>query len=190
MTEKNMIDGIDYGPLACLIGVWNGDKGMDKAPEPDGIEENPFYESILFEAIGDVKNAESQILAALRYHQVVSRKSTDKVFHNETGYWMWDKSSGIVMQSLTIPRGVCLLAGGKASVDSSGVTILEVKAAAGDHEWGIIESPFMHDKARTLSFNHQITVSDNEMTYSETTELNIYGKTVDHTDSNILTRSG
>ena len=54
---------IDYGPLAALIGTWQGDKGMDVSPEPDGIEENPYYETIVFEAAGDVTNAEAQTLA-------------------------------------------------------------------------------------------------------------------------------
>lgn len=77
MTES-MVDGINYGPLARLIGVWEGDKGVDKAPEPEGEERNLFYETILFEAIGDVTNAEVQTLAVLRYHQIVHRKSNGK----------------------------------------------------------------------------------------------------------------
>ncbi|MDP3920980.1 MAG: heme-binding beta-barrel domain-containing protein [Candidatus Omnitrophota bacterium] len=93
MSQTTVINGIAYGPLACLVGTWKGDKGMDVAPEPEGKEENPYYETILFEAIGDVKNAEEQALSVLRYHQVVSKKSNQKVFHNETGYWMWDAST-------------------------------------------------------------------------------------------------
>jgi len=58
---------IDYGPLRELIGVWKGDKGIDVAPEPDGAENNPYYETITFTAIGDVSNAESQVLAAVHY---------------------------------------------------------------------------------------------------------------------------
>ncbi len=50
---------VDYGPLAGLIGVWKGDKGLDVAPEPDGSENNPYHETITFTAIGDVTNAES-----------------------------------------------------------------------------------------------------------------------------------
>jgi len=64
---------IDYGPLTGLIGSWHGDKGMDVAPEPDGIEHNPYYETITFEAAGDVTNAEQQQLAVLFYRQQVSR---------------------------------------------------------------------------------------------------------------------
>ncbi len=114
MSESTIIEGISYGPLAALAGISRGDKGTDISPEPDGQEENPFYETISFEPIGTVNNAERQELAALRYHQVVSRKSNDEVFHNESGYWIWDAEQSIVMQVLTIPRGVCLIAGGRA----------------------------------------------------------------------------
>ena len=87
MTE---ISDIDYGPLKELIGVWKGDKGLDVAPEPDGIENNPYFETITYTAIGDVTNVESQVLSAVHYRQIVQRKSNKKVFHDETGYWMWD----------------------------------------------------------------------------------------------------
>ena len=78
----------------------------------DGTEENPYYETIIFEAAGDVTNAESQNLVMLRYHQVVTRKSNDEVFHDEIGYWMWDARANTVMHSLLVPRAVALVAGG------------------------------------------------------------------------------
>lgn len=189
MNESSTIEGIAYGPLASLVGIWNGDKGMDIAPEPDGQENNPFYETITFEAIGDVTNAEKQHLAALRYHQVVSRKSNDEVFHNETGYWMWDAEQGVIMQALTIPRGICLLAGGTFRESAQGEQIvLKVRAAIDDADWGIAQSPFMQDNARTLEFDHKITVRGDTLVYDETTVVDIYGTRFDHTDENTLTR--
>lgn len=190
MSESTVIDGVDYGPLAQLAGTWKGDKGVDKAPEPDGEERNLFYETILFEPIGGPTNAEKQTLSVLRYHQIVSRKSNDEVFHNETGYWMYDAATGVIMQSLTIPRGVALLAGGKAEVNADGETLIEVKASDGNNDWGIVQSPFMRDNARTVSFSHNITVKGDDMRYSESTVLDIYGKEgYDHTDINRLTRA-
>ncbi len=49
-----MSDTVEYGPLACLVGVWKGSDGMDVAPEPDDDEHNPYYETLVFEAAGDV----------------------------------------------------------------------------------------------------------------------------------------
>ena len=188
MTDSTIIDGVDYGPLACLVGNWAGDKGVDKAPEPDGEEKNLYYETLMYEAIGDVTNAEQQTLAALRYHQVVSRKSNNKVFHNETGYWTWDSATDVLTHSLTIPRGVCVVAGGQASNTDDGATCLTVAAQIDDPDWGIVQSPFMRDNAKTTAFRQSITVDGDKMVYEETTVLDIYGRVYDHTDRNRLQR--
>jgi len=181
-------DGVDYGPLALLAGRWEGGKGVDIAPEPDGEESSPYYETFLFEPIGAVTNAEAQTLTALRYHQVVSRKSNDQVFHNETGYWMWDAEQRLVMQTLTIPRGVCLVAGGSHEIHEGGVAI-QVHAARSDVNWPIIEPPFMRDNASTISFNRTLTVADDILRYEELTVVDIYGRRFDHTDQNTLSRA-
>ena len=181
---------INYGPLTELIGVWKGDKGIDVAPEPDGTENNPYYETITFTAIGDVTNAEEQVLVALHYRQIVCRKSNDKVFHDETGYWMWDAKENVIMHSLTIPRAVSIIAGGSHNGEQSadGETILEVSAGINDENWKIIQSSFMQNKAKTTKFNHRITVGNGKLSYSETTDIEIYGKHFDHTDQNELLR--
>ena len=77
------MSNFDYGPLAKLIGTWKGDKGLDIAPEPDGSDENnPYYETITFEAVGDIDNAETQNLTILHYTQVVQRKENDEADRN------------------------------------------------------------------------------------------------------------
>jgi len=181
---------IDYGPLTGLIGSWKGDKGMDIAPEPDGNEENPYFETLDFEAIGDVTNAESQTLAVLRYHQVVRRKSNGEVFHDQCGYWMWDAAAQTVAHSLSIPRAVAIVAGGHyvAPADASAPVVLDVTAGLGDVDWGIAQSPFMRGKAKTVEFRYRATLEAGRLHYAETTVLEIYGKTFDHTDENELIR--
>ena len=184
------IDSVDYGPLQEIIGIWEGDKGLDVAPEPDGTEENPYYETITFTAIGDVENAESQLLAAVHYRQIVQRKSNDLVFHDETGYWMWDAATGIIMQSLSIPRAVSVIAGGTHDGEkpADGSIVLKVSASLTDKDWQIIQSPFMKKNARTTSFSHRITIADDRLSYSETTTLEIYEEVFEHTDENVLVR--
>ena len=181
---------IDYGPLQGLIGIWKGDKGVDVAPEPDGTENNPYYETITFTAAGDVTNAESQVLAAVHYHQIVRRKSNDQVFHDETGYWMWDAAQKIVMHSLVIPRAVGVLAGGTYTGETGEGrrVVLEVAAAEDDDDWSIVQSPFMRDNARTTAFHHKLTVGQGTLSYSETTTVDIYGRVFEHTDENELRR--
>ena len=190
MDQNTETNNVDFGPLTGLIGTWQGDKGRDIAPDPDGTEENLYHETITFEPVGDVTNAERQKLVVIRYSQVVHRKSDEKAIHNELGYWMWDAETQTVMHSLTIPRAVCVLAGGKVS--SSGTSehtvILEVSARHDDPDWGIIQSPFMRDQARTIEFRHKIQVDGDRLSYAQTTVVEIYGKTFDHTDENELAR--
>ncbi|HEB57067.1 MAG TPA: hypothetical protein ENI98_12350 [Gammaproteobacteria bacterium] len=57
-----------------------------------------------------------------------------------------------------------------------------------DPDWIIVQSPFMRDKAKTTAFRHRITVTGNELAYSETTMLDIYGRSFEHTDKNIQQR--
>lgn len=184
MDDRTLIDGVEYGPLAGLIGTWSGDKGLDVSPEPDGSEENPYFETIRFDPVGAVVNAGVQRLAAVRYHQVVSRKSDRKPFHDQAGHWMWDASAGVVLQSVSIPRGVCVLASGRPETRGDAV-ILAVQA----EPEGIVQSAFMRDRARTTGFSHTITLRGDGLTYAETTRLEIYGKTFDHTDGNTLQRA-
>ena len=181
---------IDYGPLTELIGVWEGDKGLDIAPDPDGIENNPYYETLSFTAIGDVTNAEAQVLAVLHYRQIVKRKSNDQIFHDETGYWMWDANTGVIMHSLTIPRGVSVLAGGKynGGITTEGSIVLEVSAGLNDKDWQIIQSPFMQKNARTTEFHQELIITNKLLTFAETTMVEIYGKIFVHTDQNELIR--
>lgn len=187
----HMTDTIDYGPLAELIGIWSGDKGLDVSPEPDGSEDSAYYETLTFEAIGDVTNAGSQTLAVLHYRQIVQRSSDAAVFHDETGYWMWDARHKIIMHSLTIPRGVSVLAGGSfdgATSDDGRVT-LKVSAGLEDESWKIIQSPFMGENASTTHYEQTIQVGGGRLSYSQTMILDIYGKTFEHTDHNDLLRS-
>jgi hypothetical protein len=187
---NTMIDTINYGPLAALVGSWQGAQGVDIAPEPHGTEKSPYYETITFEAIGNTTNAEDQVLAVVRYLQRVSRQSDQSAIHDQTGYWIWDESNNTIINSFTIPRGVCVLAGGvfnntQLKNDEFNVT---VNAERGHKDWGIIQSPFMQQKARTVSFEQQLTISNNKLNYQQTMMLEIYGKEFKHTDCNILTR--
>ncbi|MFT4614288.1 MAG: hypothetical protein ACI9NT_001433 [Bacteroidia bacterium] len=185
MIAATVSDGVEYGPLAALVGTWKGDKGVDLAPEPDGDERNPYYETIEFIAAGDVTNAEEQPLSIVRYHEVVRRKSNDELFHDQVVYWLWDPADDTLVESFTIPRGVA--AGGKLAqpVDLSGELVFEVAAEAGADEFGVIQAPFMFNKARTTGFSHTITVQGDEMRHSQSTVLEIYDKhSYDHKDVN------
>jgi len=176
--------GVDYGPLTGLAGTFKGDKGTDIAPDPDGTEENLFSETIVFTPIGDVTNAEEQTLSVLHYVLSVTRIRDGAAIHHQTGYWHWDKVKDEVMHSIAIPRAVCVVAIGKAVTSEDGT--IEIKVVA--EEDGVVQTDFMHKKAKTTSFANTIRLKGDELHYFETTMVDIYGNSFEHTDTNTLYR--
>ena len=183
---NRIIDDVDYGPLALLLGKWIGVRGLDVAPdakaEPD---KTAFIDEITFSISGPAENAEEQQLASVRYHHVVRKKENGLIFHDQIGHWIYEEETGLLMHSLTIPRGVCVLAGGKVT-ELEGETLFEVEAKAGSDTFGIIQSPFMLEKAKSNAFKMKLNVKGNNMSYEETTSLFIYGKTFEHIDKSNL----
>jgi hypothetical protein len=57
---------IDYGPLTGLIGSWKGDEGMDVAPEPDGKEESPYYETLECVTAGGTASGTGPVILEVR----------------------------------------------------------------------------------------------------------------------------
>ena len=83
--------------------------------------------------------------------------------------------------SLTIPRAVCVLAGGKFQ-NVNGESIFNVEAQAGSKNFGILQSPFMIEKAKTKKFRMELSIKKNELKYREVMFLQIYGKDFEHID--------
>ena len=180
------IDGVDYGPLNGLIGRWVGVRGVDVAPDAEGQpDRTEFVDEMEFIQSGPAENAEEQQLVSLRYHHVVRKKENGKIFHDQIGHWIYEPATGLIMHSLTIPRAVVLLAGGKLIVNDSG-WVADVKATAGDNSFGIVQSPFMNKKAQTKAFEMSLTLAGDVLSYKETTYLHIYGVDFDHVDKSTL----
>jgi len=101
-----------------------------------------------------------------------------------------DAATQTVMHSLVIPRAVCVVAGGRysAPADASGPVVIEVAAKLGDADWGIAQSPFVRDRAKTVEFRCRVTLEGDRLRYAETTEVDVYRNRFDHTDENELRR--
>ena len=182
------IDGVDYGPLNALVGRWVGVRGVDVAPDAQGQQDRTeFVDEMEFVHSGPAENAEEQQLVSVRYHHVVRKKENGKIFHDQIGHWIYEPATGLVMHSLTIPRAVVLLAGGKLIENDSG-WVADVKATAGDNSFGIVQSPFMNEKAKTKAFEMSLTLAGDVLSYKETTYLHIYGVDFDHVDKSTLRR--
>ena len=185
---STIINDVDYGPLAQLIGKWIGNRGLDNAPDADANpDETPYTDEITFTPSGPAENAEEQDLVSVRYHHVVRKLEDGHIFHDQIGHWIYEKSTNIIMHSLSIPRAVCVLAGGEYREDN-GTSIFNVEAEAGSQTYGIVQSPFMLEKATTKAFKMSMSVKGDELSYREVTSLHIYGKDFEHSDESTLYR--
>lgn len=186
--SNTIIDGINYGPLAQLLGKWIGNHGLDNAPDADANADLSAYtDELIFTAAGLSENAEEQRLVALEYHHVVRKKDSGHIFHEQVGHWLYEPATNVVMHSLSIPRGVCLLAGGHLQ-HCADESIFDVKASAGSDSYGIVQSPFMLERAKTKAFQIRMTVSGDVLSYRQVMSLHIYGKDFEHTDESTLQR--
>lgn len=184
-----MSDVINYGPLRFLIGNWasHGHLGENRAPDPDRkVENTKFRQEMHFEPIGDVENHE-QLLYALRYHTKAWEEGDDEdPFHEEVGYFIWDKVNRQVMKSFIVPRGIAVNAGGEADVNA---TEFSMKAELGSNTYGVCSNKFLDEEFQTVSYEVKFEFLDeDEFRYDENTRIKIKGqdKIFDHTESNVL----
>jgi hypothetical protein len=189
-TEPSDVDpdGLaNLGPLRRLAGVWEGRKGVDLNPKADGPERREFIERIELQPIDPQANG-PQLLYGLRYHIHILATDEDATFHDQVGYWLWEPATGLVMQSLAIPRGQTALAAGQATPDAK---TLEVYAERGRTDYGISSTTFLEEAFRTESYRLQITFHDDgSWSYVSDTMLAVRGQPglFKHRDINRLTK--
>lgn len=187
-TKASVVDGLDYGPLAGLIGTWKTAPtgGVDVAPGRAGSKVgkdnpavSPYFETIKFTPAGDALNASEQHLAALYYRQQVFRKSDNKQFHDQTGYLIYDKKNQKVYDAFCIPRAVCVVAEG-----APGATMTLNTRSKGESE-----TQYMLKNDDTKAFSVTLELSGNTLKYSQKTDLQVYGKPFSHVDSSTLEKA-
>ena len=191
-TEKADVDPdtlANLGPLLPLAGTWRAKKGADVAPKPDGPERREFIEHITFEPIDPQSNG-PQLLYGLRYHIHITTVEEDITFHDQVGYWLWEPATGLILQTLAIPRGQVLLASGQGKPGDPGVT---VTATRGETTYGICSTDFLEYGFRTDAYRIAIVFNaDGSWTYDIQTTLTVHGATEPfvHHDQNTLHRIG
>lgn len=177
----------NLGPLANLVGVWEGDKGIDIAPSKDrGTKQNLYRERVEFRPMDDVHNHE-QHLAVLNYKTTIWPKGSADPFHEEIGYWIWDKDRQEVLRCFLIPRGISIIAGGHVSPDATSYTL---EANSGDCTHGICANKFLDEEFKTVRYVCKVECDGKTFSYSQTSTLKLKGRDelFDHTDSNTLTK--
>jgi hypothetical protein len=177
----------NLGPLRRMAGIWEGAKGADVNPGPDGARRQAYIERIELQPIDPQTNG-PQLFYGLHYLIRVVKPNEPETYHHQVGYWLWEPATGTVIQTLAIPRAQVALAAGQTSADA---TRFELTASRGAPSYGICSTPFLDYGFRTESYRIAVTLNpDGTWSYEEDTVLIVRGRAepFHHTDSNTLTR--
>lgn len=191
-TEPSDVDPdtlANLGPLRPLAGAWEAEKGVDVNPKAAGPERRVFIERATFDAIDPQTNG-PQLLYGLRYHVHITTKEEDITFHEQVGYWLWEPATGLVMQTLAIPRGQVALASGQAKAGDQRIVLA---AKRGEAEYGICSTAFLEYGFRTDAYRIEIAFdAADRWSYDIQTTLMVHGRAepFEHHDSNTLNRVG
>lgn len=175
-TEPEGVDPetlANLGPLRRLAGIWEGQRGVDINPKSDGPETRQYYERIEMQPIDPQANG-PQLFYGLRYHLHVNTREEDIAFHDQVGYWLYEAATGLILQTLAIPRGQIAIAAGHAEPSAKR---LIVKAERGQTEYGICSTTFLDLAFRTDAY--QLTIDfhdDGSWSYVSDTTLMVKGR--------------
>lgn len=190
-TEPENVDPdtlANLGPLRHLAGGWEGLGGVDLNPKAEGPERREFMERSLFEPIDPQANG-PQLFYGLRYQIQINTPEEDITFHNQTGHWLWEPATGLVIQTLSIPRGQVAIASGRAEPDAKK---LVVTAERGRTDYGICSTEFLEYAFRTDSYRLEVEFhADGSWSYVSDTMLMVRGRPelFQHRDRNRLHRT-
>jgi hypothetical protein len=177
----------NLGPLARLAGVWEsqGPRGRDINPKAEGPENRIFSERFEAHPIDPQTNG-PQLFYGLRYHMHINAPEEDATFHDQTGYWLYEPATGLILQTVAIPRGQVALASGTAAPDA---TTLRLSAERGKTDYGICSTTFLEQAFRTDSYTIALTFHDDgSFSYVTETMLAVRGQEglFNHRDENRL----
>ena len=191
-TEPTNVDPhtlANLGPLLPLAGTWRATKGVDVAPKPGGPERREFIEHMVFDPIDPQANG-PQLFYGLRYHIHITTVEEDITFHEQVGYWLWEPETGLILQTLAIPRGQTAMASGHGKAGDASIALA---AKRGQTNYGICSTDFLEEAFRTDAYCIVITFNpDGTWSYDIQTTLTVRGQDEPfvHHDRNTLHRIG
>lgn len=191
-TEPDPVDPdalANLGPLRRLAGIWEGQRGVDINPKADGPETRKYYERIEMQPIDPQANG-PQLFYGLRYHVHINTPEEDTTFHDQVGYWLWEPATGLILQTLSIPRGQVAIAAGNAAPDAKKLVLT---AERGQTDYGICSTTFLELAFRTDSYKIEVDFNaDGTWSYVSDTVLMVRGQEAPflHRDRNVLTKIG
>lgn len=190
MADKKTRGPLRLGPLTPLVGEWEGNVGVDLSyhNEDDVTGETSYFEKAWFKPIPKQQNGK-QFLEGLSYGSRAWRHGEEAMdpFHDEVGFLLWDKDRQEVYRTVVFGRGIAIQAGAKAGPYDRE---LHFKALPGDPAFGILQNPYLLERAELKSFVSTFTFNDDHsFTHSSDIMLKLAslgGKEMHHTDVNTL----
>lgn len=187
---KNILGPQALGPLTPLVGEWEGNVGVDLSyhNDDDVTEETGYFERAWFKPIPTQQNG-LQFMEGLAYKSVAWRHGEEAMnpFHDESGYLLWDKERSMVLRTVVFGRGIAIQAGAKAGARDKEIIF---KATPGDPAFGILQNPYLLERAELMSFDSVFKFNDDgTFTHSSDIVLKLAalgGKEMHHTDINTL----
>jgi hypothetical protein len=189
-TEPAKVDPdtlANLGPLRRLAGTWEGKKGVDLNPKALGPERKEYIERTDLQPIDYQLNG-PQLFYGLRYHTHILATDEDATFHDQVGYWLWEPATGLVLQTLAIPRGQIAMSAGHAAPDATKLVLTSMR---GKTDYGICSTTFLEQAFRTDSHRVEIIFNpDGSWSYLQETMLMVRGRAEPfrHTDENTMVK--
>jgi hypothetical protein len=186
----------NLGPLTPMAGTWESRRGDNLHPIGAGSDRDGgtvqggglrtgYVEHYDLQPIDPQTNG-PQLFYGLRYHVHIVKPGEVETFHDQVGYWLWEPATGLVLQTLAIPRGQVLLASGQATADADRIV---VTAERGHTDYGICSTAFLEYAFRTDRYQIEIDYhADGSWSYSIETVLSVRGQDAPfvHRDRNTL----
>jgi len=191
MTEKKIQGPQKLGPLTPLVGEWEGNVGVDLSyhNKDDETIETGYFEKAWFRPIPVVENGR-QSMEGLNYQFTAWRHGEEAMdpFHDEVGYFLWDKANKQVMRCFAVPRGLAILAGSDAGARDNSLIL---KAEPGTSSYGLCQNKYLMERACATMYECKIDFND-DGTFSYTSDLALKlaatGVEMHHSDRNTLHR--
>ena len=133
-TEPSDVDPdtlANLGPLRRLAGSWEARRGVDLNPKAGGPERRVYIERNILEPIDPQANG-PQLFYGLRYHIHITTEEEDVTFHDQVGYWLWEPATGLVLQTVAIPRGQVAIASGQSTADADTLVLTAQRGPTDD----------------------------------------------------------
>jgi hypothetical protein len=187
-TEPSDVDPdtlANLGPLRRLAGTWESRGGVDVNPKAEGPEQRDYFERIDLQPIDPQANG-PQLFYGLRYHVHINTPEEAITFHDQVGYWLWEPATGLILQTVAIPRGQIAIASGHATPDSLNLVLT---ATRGETEYGICSTAFLEYAFRTDAYRIEVDFNpDGSWSYVLDTTLVVRGRAEPfaHRDRNTL----